>query len=68
MLRGADKKYRYELTRLHNEVDELKSIFDIAYSDDEARHEIVKGWAVEKGYGYSRRPADDKGADRAGIP
>lgn len=68
VLRGADKKYRYELTRLHNEVDELKSIFDIAYSDDEARHEIVKGWAVEKGYGYSRRPADDKGADRAGIP
>lgn len=68
VLRGVDKKYRYELTRLHNEVDELKSIFDIAYSDDEARHEIVKGWAVEKGYGYSRRPADDKGADRAGIP
>lgn len=59
ILRGVDKRYGYELTRLHNEVDELKSIFDISSSDDEARHEIVKGWAVERGYGYSRRPVND---------
>lgn len=59
VLRGVDKRYGYELTRLHNEVDELKSIFEITESDDEAQHEMVKGWAVKRGYGYSRRLMDD---------
>lgn len=54
-----DKRYGYELTRLHNEVDELKSIFEIVVSDDEAQHEMVKEWAAKRGYGYSRRLIDD---------
>lgn len=57
ILRGIDEKYEYELTRLHSEVEELKSIFDIAL--DEGRHEGVKGWAAERGYGYSRRLIGD---------
>lgn len=59
VLRGVDKRYGYELTRLHNEVDKLKSIFEIVVSDDEAQHEMVKGWAAKRGYGYSRRLIDD---------
>ncbi len=59
VLRGVDKRYGYELTRLHDEVDELKSIFEIAASDDEAQHEMIKGWAAKRGYGYSRRLIDD---------
>lgn len=58
ILRGIDEKYEYELTRINNEIEELKSVFDIV-SSDEARHEIVKGWASERGYGYSRRQKDD---------
>lgn len=58
ILRGIDEKYEYELTRIHNEIEELKSVFDIV-SSEEARHEIVKGWASERGYGYSRRRKDD---------
>lgn len=58
-LRGTDAKYTYELTRLNNEVEVLKDIFEIG--DEDARDEIVKDWALEKGYGYRRRHVDDQG-------
>lgn len=56
-LRGIDGKYAYELTRVHNEVDELKSICDFVSTED-ARSETVKDWASKRGYGY-RRQAND---------
>ena len=48
--------YTYELTRLNDAVDELKSIFDMEF--EEGRNEEVKDWAVKNGVGYSRRKAD----------
>lgn len=58
-LRGTDAKYIYELTRLNNEVGVLKDILEIG--DEDAQDERVKDWALEKGYGYSRRRVDDQG-------
>ena len=56
VLRGTDMNYTYELTRLNDAVDELKSIFDMEF--EEGRNEEVKDWAVKNGVGYSRRKAD----------
>lgn len=56
VLRGTDMNYIYELTRLNDAVDELKSIFDMEF--EEGRNEEVKDWAVKNGVGYSRRKAD----------
>lgn len=60
ILRGVDEKYVYELSRLHNEVEKLKSICDLI-SDEDARDEMLKKWASEQGYGYRRRHIDDEG-------
>lgn len=57
ILRGIDDKYLYELSRLHNEVEELKSIFDMIPED--SRNEKVKDWASKHGYGFRRRRIND---------
>lgn len=59
ILRGIDDKYLYELSRLHNEVEELKSIFDMIPED--SSNEKVKDWASKHGYGFRRRRINDKG-------
>ncbi|MCM1193345.1 MAG: phage head morphogenesis protein [Butyrivibrio sp.] len=61
MLRGVDEKYIYELSRLHNETEALKSVFEL--SPEDGRNEFVKEWAAARGYGYSRRPVNDQGTD-----
>lgn len=58
ILRGIDEKYIYELSRLHEEVEELKSICDMIFEED-ARNEDVKDWASKHGYGFRRRRIND---------
>lgn len=58
VLRGVDEKYTYELTRLDDVVDDPINIFEMQEETD-ARNEEMKDWALQRGYGYTRRRLDD---------
>lgn len=57
ILRGVDERFTYELNRNPDDVDELMNIYEI--DEYSARHNIVLGEAMERGYGYRRKEREE---------
>lgn len=57
VLRGVDEKYTYELTRIHDVVDDFLEWGEMTQED--FQNEWVKDWAARNGYGYARRALDE---------
>ena len=57
ILRGVDERFAYELNRNPEDIDELMNIFEI--DEYSARHNIVIGEAMERGYGYRRKEREE---------